>query len=84
LVSNYAMEQVRAEGMLEFRGTLGVAKEVPAGFRSIQLDFDLDTGASDKQLALLNRLTERYRVVYQTLRHTQDTQVTLNNQSAAS
>jgi uncharacterized OsmC-like protein len=59
---------VRAEGDLDFRGTLGVAKEVPVGFQRIRLHFDLDTGASEEQLATLIRLTERYCVVYQTLR----------------
>jgi uncharacterized OsmC-like protein len=58
---------VRAEGDLDFRGTLGVSKEVPVGFRRIRLQFDLDTDASEEQLATLLRLTERYCVVYQTL-----------------
>ncbi len=59
---------VRAEGDLDFRGTLGVSKEVPVGFQRIRLQFDLDTDASEEQLATLLRLTERYCVVYQTLR----------------
>jgi uncharacterized OsmC-like protein len=58
---------VRAEGDLDFRGTLGVSKEVPVGFQHIRLQFDLDTDASEEQLATLLRLTERYCVVYQTL-----------------
>lgn len=58
---------VTAEGDLDFRGTLGVAKDVPVGFRAIRLTFDLDTDASDEQLAKLLNLTERYCVVYQTL-----------------
>ena len=58
---------VRAEGELDFRGTLGVAKEVPVGFQSIRLSFDLDTDATEEQLANLLRLTERYCVVFQTL-----------------
>jgi uncharacterized OsmC-like protein len=58
---------LQAEGDLDFRGTLGVAKEVPVGFQSIRLQFTLDTDASDEQLATLLRLTERYCVVYQTL-----------------
>jgi len=58
---------VRAEGDLDFRGTLGVSKDAPVGFTSIQLSFDLDTDASDEQIATLLRLTERYCVVYQTL-----------------
>src|SRR3954447_26645182 len=59
---------VRAEGDLDFRGTLGVAKDAPVGFRSIRLNFDLDTDASEEQLASLLKLTERYCVVLQTLR----------------
>jgi uncharacterized OsmC-like protein len=59
---------VRAEGDLDFRGTLGVAKEVPVGFQRIRLHVDLDTDASADQLSTLVRLTERYCVVYQTLR----------------
>src|SRR5438132_11190214 len=59
---------VRAEGDLDFRGTLGVSKDVPVGFQRIRLHFDLDTDASEEQLAMLLRLTERYCVVYQTLR----------------
>jgi len=58
---------VKAEGDLDFRGTLGVSKEVPVGFQAIRLLFLLDTDASDEQLATLLRLTERYCVVYQTL-----------------
>jgi uncharacterized OsmC-like protein len=58
---------IRAEGDLDFRGTLGVSKEVPVGFTEIRLNFDLDTDASEEQLATLIRLTERYCVVYQTL-----------------
>ena len=60
---------VRAEGDLDFRGTLGVSKDVPVGFEQIRLQFDLDTDASEEQLATLLRLTERYCVVYQTLNH---------------
>ena len=60
---------VRAEGDLDFRGTLGVAKEVPVGIQRIRLRFELDTDASEEQLATLQRLTERYCVVYQTLRN---------------
>lgn len=60
---------IRAEGDLDFRGTLGVSKDVPVGFKQIRLHFDLDTNASEEQLATLLRLTERYCVVYQTLTH---------------
>src|SRR5256712_13177939 len=60
---------VRAEGDLEFRGTLGVSKDVPVGFKQIRLNFDMDTDATEEQVATLLRLTERYCVVYQTLSH---------------
>ena len=60
---------IRAEGDLDFRGTLGVSKDVPVGFKQIRLNFDLDTDASEAQIATLLRLTERYCVVYQTLSH---------------
>jgi uncharacterized OsmC-like protein len=58
---------IQAEGDLDFRGTLAVSKEVPVGFQQIRLRFDLDTDATEEQLASLLRLTERYCVVYQTL-----------------
>ena len=60
---------IRAEGDLDFRGTLGVSKDVPVGFKQIRLNFDLDTDATEEQIATLIRLTERYCVVYQTLGH---------------
>ena len=60
---------VRTEGDLDFRGTLGVSKEVPVGFQNIRIMFDLKTNASEEQLATLLRLTERYCVVFQTLSH---------------
>ena len=60
--------EVRAEGDLDFRGTLGVSKQVPVGFQRIRLAFELDTDASEEQIDTLIRLTERYCVVYQTLR----------------
>ena len=59
---------VHVEGDLDFRGTLGVSKEARVGFQEIRLTFHLDTDASEEQLATLMRLTERYCVVYQTLR----------------
>ena len=59
---------VRAEGDLDFRGTLGIAKDAPVGFQRICLHFDLETDASEDQLSTLLRLTERYCVVFQTLR----------------
>jgi len=58
---------IQAEGDLDFRGTLGVSKEVPVGFQNIRLKITLDTDAPEDQLATLLRLTERYCVVYQTL-----------------
>jgi uncharacterized OsmC-like protein len=67
LAINLRDAKIRAEGDLDFRGTLGVSKEVPVGFQRIRLQFDLDTDASEEQLATLLRLTERYCVVYQTL-----------------
>jgi uncharacterized OsmC-like protein len=60
--------EVRAEGELDVRGTLGVAKDAPVGFREIRLKFLLDTDADRAQLDKLLQLTERYCVVYQTLR----------------
>lgn len=59
---------VSAEGDLDFRGTLGVAKDAPVGFRAIRLRFELDSDAAPEQLAKLVELTERYCVVYQTLK----------------
>jgi uncharacterized OsmC-like protein len=59
--------QIRAEGDLDFRGTLGIDREAPVGFRAIRLFFELDTDADPEQLETLQRLTERYCVVYQTL-----------------
>jgi uncharacterized OsmC-like protein len=58
---------VRAEGELDFRGTLAVDRDAPVGFRAIRLSFDLDTEASEDELATLLKLTERYCVVFQTL-----------------
>ena len=60
---------VSAEGDLDFRGTLGVAKDAPVGFREIRLRFDVDTDAPQDKLDLLLKLTERYCVVYQTIRN---------------
>jgi len=58
---------VLAEGDLDFRGTLGVSKEAPVGFKQIRLRFQIDTDANPEQMASLSKLTERYCVVYQTL-----------------
>lgn len=60
---------VRAEGDLDVRGTLGVDKLAPVGFTDIRLDFDLDTDADESALETLQKLTERYCVIYQTLTH---------------
>jgi uncharacterized OsmC-like protein len=59
---------VEVEGDLDFRGTLGVSKEVPVGFQTIRLRFKLDSEATAEQLGTLEKLTERYCVVLQTLR----------------
>ena len=61
---------MRAEGDLDFRGTLAVNKEVPVGFRAIRLAFELDSNAADDELDTLVRLTERYCVVLQTIART--------------
>lgn len=74
---------VHAEGDLDFRGTLGVDKQAPVGFRDIRLTFALDTGADDEQIATLTKLTERYCVVLQTLVSTPTTSVRVSRGSAA-
>jgi len=66
---------ITAEGDLDFRGTLGVAKDAPVGFQRIRVHFQLATDASEEQLATLIRLTERYCVVYQTLRQPPETTI---------
>jgi uncharacterized OsmC-like protein len=58
---------IKAEGDLDFRGTLGVSKEAPVGFTSIRLDFNLESDVTQEQMESLAKLTERYCVVYQTL-----------------
>ncbi len=60
--------RITAEGDLDFKGTLGIDKQAPVGFRDIRLSFDIDGELTDEQLATLMKLTERYCVVYQTLR----------------
>ena len=72
----YRSGRVRAEGDLDFRGTLGVAKDAPVGFREIRLKFDLDTDATEEQRKKLIELTERYCVVLQTIRNTPPVKVT--------
>lgn len=67
---------VKAEGELDFRGTLGVARDAPVGFREIRMEFSLDSDATGEQLDNLLRLTERYCVVYQTLRNSPSLSIT--------
>jgi uncharacterized OsmC-like protein len=67
------------EGDLDFRGTLAVAKDVPVGFRSIRVRFDLDSEASEDQLDTLIRLTERYCVVLQTIAAAPALEITCTN-----
>jgi len=69
---------VRAEGDLDFRGTLGVAKDAPVGFREIRLTFDLDTEATQEQIDSLIKLTERYCVIFQTLARPPQLGLTIN------
>jgi len=64
---NIVSGMVKAEGDLDFKGTLGVSKEVSVGFKTIRLLFDLETDATAEQMTSLSKLTERYCVVYQTL-----------------
>jgi uncharacterized OsmC-like protein len=71
---------VSAEGDLDFRGTLGVAKDAPVGFAQIRLRFDLDTDAAQDKLDQLLKLTERYCVVYQTIRGGPPVEITLKRQ----
>ena len=61
---------VHAEGDLDFRGSLGVAKDAPVGFKAIRIRFDLDSDATPEQLDTLIKLTERYCVVFQTIKQT--------------
>jgi uncharacterized OsmC-like protein len=70
---------VLAEGDLDFRGTLGVAKDAPVGFAQIRLTFDVETDAPPEKLDQLLKLTERYCVVYQTIRSGPPVEVTLRH-----
>jgi uncharacterized OsmC-like protein len=72
---------VKAEGDLDFRGTLGVAKEAAVGFRKIRLSFHLVTNATDEQLTPLLRLTERYCVVFQTLQNSPELKITCHKEN---
>jgi len=74
--------RIVAEGDLDFRGTLGVAKDVAVGFKDIRLRFDLDTNASAEQLTNLVRLTERYCVIYRTLKSPPPVTVSLTDNHA--
>ena len=74
---------VRAEGDLDFRGTLGVAKDAPVGFRAIRLSFTVDTDAPQEKLDQLLKLTERYCVVYQTIRSGPPVALTMQRAKAA-
>ncbi len=67
---------VTAEGDLDFRGTLGVSKEAPVGFKNIRLNFDIDTDAEREQIDTLIKLTERYCVVFQSISNTPELSVT--------
>ena len=76
--------KVIAEGDLDFRGTLGVSKDVPVGFREVRLRFDLETDATEEQLETLLKLTERYCVIYQTLVHPPSTSTSIARSSTQS
>ncbi|HWV97186.1 MAG TPA: OsmC family protein [Xanthobacteraceae bacterium] len=69
---------VSAEGDLDFRGTLGVDKETPVGFKEIRLRFDVDTDAPQDKLDLMLKLTERYCVVFQTIKNGPKTSVSMH------
>ena len=68
---------VAAEGDLDFRGTLGVAKDAPVGFRAIRLTFTVDADAPQEKLDQVLKLTERYCVVYQTIRNGPPVEISL-------
>jgi len=74
---NIRSAKIIADGDLDFRGTLGVSKEVPVGFKNIRLMYELDTDATDEQVASLVKLTERYCVVFQTLKNPPEISVLL-------
>ena len=74
--------KVIADGDVDFRGTLGVSKEAPVGFKNIRLRFDLDTDASEDQIASLIKLTERYCVVFQTLKNPPELSVSIKTQNS--
>jgi len=70
--------RITAEGDLDFKGTLGIEKQAPVGFRDIRLSFDIDGDLTDDELATLLKLTERYCVVYQTIKASPPIAVTAN------
>lgn len=74
---------VHTEGDIDWRGTMAIDRETPVGFSDIRLRFDLETTATDDELATLLRLTERYCVVFQTLRLSPRLEATINRQPAA-
>ncbi|HEY2529469.1 MAG TPA: OsmC family protein [Xanthobacteraceae bacterium] len=74
---------VSAEGDLDFRGTLGVAKDAPVGFQAIRLRFDIDSDATQEKIDQLLKLTERYCVVYQTIRNGPPVALTMQRTAAA-
>jgi uncharacterized OsmC-like protein len=74
--------KVTAEGDLDFRGTMGVDKEAPVGFRAIRLSFDLDCDAPPDKIASLTKLTERYCVIYQSLTKPPPVSLTVNSHGA--
>ncbi len=76
--------QVRAEGDLDFRGTMAVDRAAPVGFRAIRLRFDLETGASQDELDSLLKLTERYCVVFQSLANPPELSATIASESCGS
>ncbi len=70
---------VKADGDVDFQGTLGVSKDAPIGFKNIRLNFVLDTDASPEQIASLIKLTERYCVIFQTLNTNPELTVTASS-----
>ncbi|MGQ8337032.1 OsmC family protein [Sunxiuqinia sp. A32] len=75
---------VKAEGDLDFKGTLGVSKDVPVGFKAIRLAFELDCDADSEQIEALKKLTERYCVVYQTIVSSTPVTTQINIENSAS
>jgi uncharacterized OsmC-like protein len=80
---NIRRGEIKAEGDIDFRGTLGVEKSAPVGFKNIRLTFALDADADEEKLASLIKLTERYCVIYQTLKNSPDVKVSSNRGEGA-